>query len=205
MPQMHVHVLDLKANLRIFFPNKTDDDFARLDQAADALVVRGDGFINHAAMFAENALGTQNDFIEEIRDQHVRAVRNACVKLESKLSEIAKGTDVVGYEGGSALIYDVRNIVKECSGAPDKVVDRYVRAGLNAKSQDEVKWDSYVNVDSFMQNLFHHGYRNHQEYVSDCDVVLVAIKKGKGKIHQKMFDEKETKKKFLSRKNTATR
>ena len=45
-----------------------------------------------------------------------------------------------------------------------------------------------------MQNLFHHGYRNHQEYVSDCDVVLVAIKKGKGKIHQKMFDEKETKK-----------
>ena len=156
--------------------------------------MRGDGFINHAAMFAENALGTQNDFIEEIRDQHVRAVRNACVKLESKLSEIAKGTDVVGYGGGNALIYEVRNIVKECCGAPDKVVDRYVRAGLNVKSQDEVKWDSYVNIDTFMQNLFHHGYRNHQEYVSDCDVVLVAIKKGKGKIHQKMFDEKETKK-----------
>ena len=87
----------------------------------------------------------------------------------------------------------------KASAAPDKVVERYLRAGLNAKSQDEVKWDSYVNVDSFMQNLFHHGYRNHQEYVSDCDVVLVAIKKGKGKIHQKMFDEKkeeQTKKHF---------
>ena len=60
-----------KSQFTKFFPNKTDDDFARLDQAADALVVRGDGFINHAAMFAENALGTQNDFIEEIRDQHV--------------------------------------------------------------------------------------------------------------------------------------
>lgn len=197
---MHVHLLDLKANLRNFFPNKTESDFARLDQAADALVVRGDGFINHAAMFAENALGTQNDFIEEIRDQHIRAVRNACVKLESKLSEIIKGSDVEGYRGGDALIYDVRKIVKECSGAPDKVVDRYVRAGLNAKSQDEVKWDSYVNVDSFLQNLFHHGYRNHQEYVSDCDVVLVAFKQGKGKIDQKMFDEKETRKNFYQGK-----
>ena len=80
---MHIHILDLKENLRNFFPLKSEEDFKRLDQAAEDLLVRDDGFLNHAAMFAESALGTQNDFIEEIRDQHVRAVRNACLHLEN--------------------------------------------------------------------------------------------------------------------------
>ncbi len=193
---MHIHILDLKENLRNFFPLKSEEDFKRLDQAAEDLLVRDDGFLNHAAMFAESALGTQNDFIEEIRDQHVRAVRNACLHLENTLLEASTGSGVVGYEDGDALIYDVRKIIKKCSGAPDKVVDRYVRNGLNVKTQKEVKWNAYVNIEVFLKNLFHHGYRNYLEYVTDCEIQLVAIKQGKGKVNQKMFDEKEQNKNF---------
>ena len=199
--QMHVHILDLEANLPNFFPLKSEEELKRLNQAARDLVVRDDGFINHAAMFAESALGTQNDFIEEIRDQHVRAVRNACLRLENELLERhGSGSDIAGYESADALVYDVRRAIKICSGAPDKIVDRYVRHGLNVKTQKEVKWDSYVNIEAFLKKLFHHGYRHYLEYVPDCDVTLVAIKQGKGKINQKMFDEKEQNKNFYQAK-----
>jgi hypothetical protein len=199
--QMHVHILDLEANLRTFFPLKSEEDFKRLNQAARDLVVRDDGFINHAGMFAESALGSQNDFIEEIRDQHVRAVRNACLRLENELlKHHESGSDVAGYESADALVYDVRQAIKKCSGAPDKIVDRYVRHGLNVKTQKEVKWDSYVNIEAFLKNLFHHGYRNYLEYVPDSDITLVAIKQGKGKINQKMFEEKEQTKNFYQAK-----
>ena len=197
---LHVHELDLKRNLRLFFPRKTETELKRLDGAVDKILSRDDGFINHSAMFAESALGTQNAFIEELRDQHLRAIRKSMIDLEKELCAIGNSR-----HGGAqdALVRDIRNVLLRCSGSSDVKVDEHVRNGLGVKSQSDVHWDVHVPIKSFLQGLYLKGYRHELGYTDDFEVELAAIKVGKGKPTSTLLEETAQKKNYYQAKRDA--
>eukprot|EP00505_MAST-04D_sp_SCG-Rhode-Island_P004355 Stramenopile-MAST_4_protein_4355 len=196
---MHVHYLDLKVNLRHFFPLKTKEQYERLDKALMGLVSREDGFLNHGGMFAESVLGSQNDFIEEIRDQHLRSMRDDFIALEAAVDKLGKARSDVSPEA-EALVGDIRKVVQRCSGADDATVDKYVRFGVGVTKQSEVRWDHYVSVNNFLKRLWRKGYKRANLYDENCNIELEALKKGQGKITSYLLEEKDTVKNYYQLK-----
>ena len=79
---------DAVASLRFFFPEKAIPYWKAICEKLKENVIKrgGDGPlsepIEYEKLFAVSNLGTQGDFLEEVRDQHLREVRQASITLE---------------------------------------------------------------------------------------------------------------------------
>jgi hypothetical protein len=96
-----VQLDDAVENLRAFFPDKKPKFFEKIADALAACVdvrIKGEqgggkrsSPIEYEKLFATSNLGTQGDFIEEIRDQHLREVRESTLRLEVEIAKHVGG------------------------------------------------------------------------------------------------------------------
>lgn len=112
---------DAVASLKHFFPDKSGKYW---DAIVDSLKgniktsVKGDGMpIEYEKLFTVSNLGTQGDFLEEIRDQHLREVRKATILLEVEVAKIVStsntdnaATSVAGGHHGEIMVMKLREM-----------------------------------------------------------------------------------------------
>ena len=91
-PTGFVQFDDAVASLQLFFPDKKGQYWDNIVSTLQENVVRRGGAdqglpIEYEKLFAVSNLGTQGDFLEEIRDQHLREVRKATIVLEVAIEQ----------------------------------------------------------------------------------------------------------------------
>ena len=114
---------DAVASLKHFFPDKKGKFMgAIVDTLHENVVKRGntcDGQpIEYEKLFAVSNLGTQGDFLEEVRDQHLREVRKANILLEVEVAKEVSGvvdggtsgTSVAGGHHGEIMVMKLREM-----------------------------------------------------------------------------------------------
>ena len=195
---------DAVENLRAFFPNKRPEFF---DKIADALAgcvdtrILGSSKrsrpIEYDKLFATSNLGTQGDFIEEIRDQHLREVRETGLRLEVEVAKHVDGhthktrekkkADLKSLDHkrseskinrhGEIMVLALREIMKEIDpSAPPHVIDAYLAYGLGVDEKD-VRWDSHADPDLFLRRMRTRLYRPYRCWMPEAKVKLVHWKR----------------------------
>ena len=114
---------DAVASLKHFFPDKKGKFMdAIVDTLHENVVKRGntcDGqLIEYEKLFAVSNLGTQCDYLEEVRDQHLREVRKATILLEVEIAKEVSGvvdggtsgTSVAGGHHGEIMVMKLREM-----------------------------------------------------------------------------------------------
>ena len=115
-PSGIVQLDDAVASLREFFPDKKPTFWAQIVEALSDAVdprIQGPGSksglfkaIEYEKLFSVSNLGTQGDFLEEGRDQHLREVRESAIRLEVEVAKhvvvSAASSFADGGKGGEA-------------------------------------------------------------------------------------------------------
>ena len=164
---------DAVENLRRFFPEKNPEFFKKIsDTLAGCVDMRIQGPhgggrrgrpIEYEKLFATSNLGTQGDFIEEVRDQHLREVRESSLRLEVEIAKHVGGHTKLARQAakrkkekqdvstenhpqeaerghqGEIMVLTLRNIMSEIDpAAPPDVIDAYLAHGLGIDKKDSV-------------------------------------------------------------------
>ena len=210
-----VQLDDAVENLRAFFPDKKPEFFSKIADALAACVdvrIKGELSggrrgrpIEYEKLFATSNLGTQGDFIEEIRDQHLREVREAGLRLEVEVAKHVGGhakrvakkklqkskeaggragkttrappTEVDGGRRGEIMVLTLREIMSTIDpNAPPHVIDGYLAHGLGIKEKD-VRWDAHADPDLFLRRMKTRLYRPFRCWVPRVKIKLVHWKR----------------------------
>ena len=83
-PSGVIRKADLVKTLRNFFPVKSVDDFSAVEEALSKHFPGKE--VNYKKLFAEDFSGDQGEFIEVVRDQHLREIQYYIVSLEKKIT-----------------------------------------------------------------------------------------------------------------------